>query len=99
MAKTVIFDVEVILQIQETAEYLEEIFGKAVAGKFTKGVYEKARSLSRFPDKGMRSKIFPEVRHLKVSKYNRLYYKIEGNDVLVLYLFDMRQDPKKDPFQ
>ncbi len=99
MAKTVIFDLEVVLQIQETAEYIEEAFGKNVADKFVNGIFEKARSLSHFPEKGMRSKRFPEVRSIKVSKYNRLYYKVEANEVLVLYLFDQRQDPQKDPYQ
>ena len=99
MAKTVIFDFEVVAQIYETALYLEETFGRTAAVKFTKNIYQLAQSLSRFPERGMRSSKFPDVRHINVSKYNKLYYRIEGSEVVILFLFDMRQNPAKDPYQ
>ena len=99
MAKTVIFDVEVIGKIEEIATYIEENFGKTAAVKFTQTIFKKAQSLSRFPEKGRHSQKFPEIRHINVSKINRLYYRIEDDDILIIFLFDMRQAPEKDPFQ
>jgi len=39
------------------------------------------------------------VRYVKVGRYQRMYYRLHGNTMYIVRLFDMRQDPAKDPFQ
>ena len=99
MAKSVKFDIEVIKRIGEIARYLEDEFGENVASKFTQAVFSDALLLGHFPKRGMRSQKFPEIRHIKVTKHNRLYYRIDGDDILVIYLFDLRQNPATDPYR
>ncbi len=34
----------------------------------------------------------------KVDKHRNLYYRIEGNKLIVVYLFDTRQHPNNNPY-
>ena len=41
----------------------------------------------------------PNIRYVKVGRYQRMYYRLHSNTMYIVRLFDMRQDPKKDPFR
>ncbi len=98
MAKKLIWDQEVLAQIDQVAEYLEQNWGKASAKRFVKYVREVALLLTKLPRIGRQSAKFEDVHFVNVGQYHWLYYRIREKKIQVIYLFDSRQDPEKDPF-
>ncbi len=83
----------------EVTTYIDKQFGNYVADKFLREAYDKADSLLLYPEKGKHSKRYKTVRWIKVGKYHRMYYRVQGSVVHIVSLRDVRQDPKNDPYR
>jgi len=46
----------------------------------------------------MRGKV-SEVQWILITKHNKLYYRIEGDIIYMITLFDTRQNPKKNRYE
>lgn len=101
MAQQLIWDKEVVEQIVTVGEYLFEKFGKSTAEKFVQNLYAQAQRLTHHPELGWPSKIDGQTRFLLVGKpkRHRLYYRVDGVYVKIIFLFDTKQEPETDPFQ
>lgn len=88
---------EPVLQDLETiVSYIEIEWSQAIAEKFVEELLERIETLSGQPFMGMVSRKSPNIRSIKVSRYNRLYYKVENDKLVLLNIFDLRQHPDKN---
>jgi plasmid stabilization system protein ParE len=98
MAKKLIWDKEVLDQIDQVAEYIAQIWGKQSAKRFVENVRKTAFSLTKLPNVGRPSAKFEDVHFINIGQYHWLYYCIQATKIQIIYLFDTRQDPDKNPF-
>ncbi len=75
--------------------YLESEWGESVVKAFMKKFYDFLEILSEFPEIG--SMQYPEkkIRGFSLTKQVSIFYKIDGNQIILLDLFDNRSDPKR----
>lgn len=88
---------EPVLQDLETIVfYIQSEWSQALADKFVDELLEKIEGLLGQPFMGMVSRRHADIRSIKISKHNRLYYKIESDKLVLLNIFDLRQHPDKN---
>ena len=75
--------------------FFESEWGESVVRAFMKKLYDFLEILSEFPEIG--SMQYPEknIRGFSLTKQISIFYKIDGNQIILLDLFDNRSDPKK----
>ncbi|MFK7979579.1 MAG: type II toxin-antitoxin system RelE/ParE family toxin [Saprospiraceae bacterium] len=98
MAKRVIWGKKAKAIFDERLLFLEYNYGEKVAANFTKDVKKALVSIGNYPDAGREVLQRKGVRFRKIRKHLNIYYKIK-NDVIIVFLFDTRQDPKKNPYR
>jgi plasmid stabilization system protein ParE len=79
--------------------YLEKEWGQQVASDFTKKIFKRMAHLSNHPFTGKSSQVLIGIKSCYVTKHNRFYYKIIGNNVLIINMYDTRLNPKKNPYK
>jgi plasmid stabilization system protein ParE len=83
-------------KLERLLQYLEEEYGVAVAIGFLQTVERKVLALKHHPYIGASSGI-KNARSLHVTMHNRLFYKVVGNKVILLNLYDTRTRTYKKP--
>lgn len=78
--------------------YLEHEFGKTVANEFLRKVDKRINTLSDYPFIGKSVNQPETLRSILITKYNRMYYRITGNVIEIINLYDTRINPKKNPY-
>ncbi len=78
--------------------YLETQWGKSVADNFLKKIENRLDTLSEQPFIGVPSDVSQSVRSILITKHNRLYYRIKGNRIEVVNMYDTRMNPKSNPY-
>lgn len=96
MAKQVVWTKNGLNKYGEIISYLQEAFSQNTAAKLDKTVKEKLAQLAQYPEIGQGSKRHKSVRFIRIDKHRRLYYRVSGNRLFVVYFFDTRQDPSKN---
>jgi plasmid stabilization system protein ParE len=89
-AESVFKDLEVIV------DYIDRKWSRAIGDKFVAELKERVKVLSKQPFMGMASMKDQSIRSIKVSKHNRLYYRIKDEKLILLNIFDLRQHPDKN---
>lgn len=79
--------------------YLEKKWGRRVAEEFKKRLDRRILQISETPQIGTNSIKLPNVKRIVLTKHNKLFYKIKGNTIYIITLFDTRQDPKKNKYE
>lgn len=79
-------------------DYLETEHSQTSAENLVRAVYAKLQVLRKQPFIGRPSAKKKNVRYVLVKK-RKIYYRVAGNTIHIVHIFDARQDPKKDPFQ
>ncbi len=79
--------------------FLAENHSEKTAMKFILKVDELIEKLNKYPEIGRRTKKKKTVRQYKIDKYRKLYYRKYGKKLIIVYIFDDRQDPKNNPFK
>lgn len=79
-------------------DYLVSSWPLSVAIDFEKMVNGKLTNLSKQPFTGIRSDRNPAIRSILITKHNRLFYRVKGNNLELLSIIDTRMDPSKNPF-
>lgn len=85
-------------QLRELLLYIRENYSLTAAENFLKKLKLKSERLRKFPESGQRTR-FKTVRRLRIDKYRSLFYRIHGRKILVLYLWDGRQQPERNPYR
>jgi plasmid stabilization system protein ParE len=81
------------------AGWLESEWSEKVATDFIKLLYKRIDALSKTPFAGSLTMKVKNVRKLKITKYNKIYYRVQGNIITILSLFETRQNPEKNKYE
>jgi plasmid stabilization system protein ParE len=84
-----------IQQARQISNYLTDEYSAEVADKFLDKIALKIDRISDYPETGHPTR-FKAVRRVRIDKYHSLYYRIQKKKIIILYLWDGRQDPKKN---
>jgi toxin ParE1/3/4 len=94
MAK-VIWTESALLELDLIAQYIS-LDKPSAAKKLVKAVLHTVKQLELFPESGRKP---PEINHLNyleiIVKPCRIFYRIDGNKVYIVYIMRSRQDLKK----
>ncbi len=99
MAYTVIVKKRFTRKITVLLQYLEQEWGRKTAVAFENKLHKRILQLSGQPYMGKPSEIFTGVRSVLVTKHNRMYYRIQGDCIEIINLYDTRRNPKKNPYK
>ncbi len=78
-------------------EYLSNEWGERVAGAFNQRTNDFLDLLERFPEIGSVEMIEKQIRGFQLTKHTRLFYRIKGENIILLAFFNVRQHPNKRP--
>ena len=98
MAKAVIWKPKASLQYRSLLLYLRDEFSHETAEKFAKKVSIKSDLIASYPDSGHPTR-FKTVRRVKIGKHNSFYYRAAGSKLIILFIWDGRMEPEKNPYQ
>jgi plasmid stabilization system protein ParE len=98
MAKTITWKPKASQQYRELVGYLKDEFSEATAQKFIEKVTAKMTLLEHYPESGQTTR-FKTVHRVKIGKYNSFYYRIAGSKIIILFIWDGRIDPDKNPYR
>ena len=76
-------------------KYIAKEFGGKTAETFTKKADETFKLLEDFPQMGPAEN--NDIRGFQLSRQTRILYRIREKKIIILSLFDVRQNPKKRP--
>lgn len=96
MVYKIIFKKRFRNKLQNLLGYIENEFGLLVAQKFAKQLDKKLMTLQQQTFIGQPSVYIQNIRSLHTGKHNRLYYRIEGNEIIIINMYDTRINPKKN---
>jgi plasmid stabilization system protein ParE len=80
---------------ENISSYLQEHHSLKTATKFADAVYAKIDVLILYPDIGRPSSKNSAVRIVLIDKQIIMFYKFDGNELLIVDFFNTRQDPQK----
>ena len=93
----IIWSDDAIESVDNTADYIEEYFGVNRRMEFYDEVQVQADSLLAFPKKGPIDDDLKggkyEYRSLGIGELSRLIYRIDGEVIRILYLWNTRRNP------
>jgi len=98
MAKTIVWNKTASRTFNSTADYLIENISPGAGANFIQRVFDRLDILSKNPEMGRRSKKKKSVRSYHVDKHRRIYYRIHGKKLIVVSIFDTRQEPSKNRY-
>ena len=93
MAKKVIWTDNAKADLFQILLYLQNTWSLKIADNFSKIVERKVELLSQFPELGARSQTSPKRRKITLTSRSILLYAIEGEDLVLLAIFDTRRNP------
>jgi plasmid stabilization system protein ParE len=85
-------------KVIKVLEYLEREWSHKVAAEFLRKIDNKFDILSKQPMIGRPSQKYKNVRGIIITRHNKMYYRIQGNKIIIINLFDTRTDPGKIPY-
>ena len=80
-------------KIRRLLEYLENEWSREARNNFRKQLMSSIDILRQSPFAFPKSEFHPEVRKPVVSKQSTVFYKVSGDIVFIITIFDNRQDP------
>ncbi len=98
MERTVIYSSDALAQIHEIWQYVDENLSAKAADQILARIEEKADWIGKYAETGHLSEVSPKIRYILIDKHRRLYYEIDEDEVIILALFDTRQDTQKRLF-
>jgi plasmid stabilization system protein ParE len=98
MIKHIIWSPLSTFDFENILEYLDKKWGKKISNKFIRLTDDLMNQIALNP------KQFPlinpklEVRKCVITKHNTLFYRDTGERIVILRIYDTRQDPAKLKF-
>jgi plasmid stabilization system protein ParE len=78
-------------------EYLTTEWSDNVAQAFEQKTISLLDLLEEFPEIGIIEVEAKQIRSFLYTKQTRVFYRLKGNQIIILSFFDVRQNPKKRP--
>ncbi len=95
MAKKIVFSVRAEKQRLSILEYyFNETGSKEIPSKIYHQFNRVINIIQRFPDSG---KMLSKSRRGFIKSHYKIVYRIEPESIIILYIWDMRQNPKNLP--
>ncbi len=91
MAKEIIWLASARNRYRAIVEYLQSDWSDKAAEEFVEKVNDKLELLRVFPQIGSESNKKKGLRKLVLSPHNTLIYRIKGNVIILLTIYDNRQ--------
>ena len=88
-AETIYFD---------TLEYLAREFSLQAAENLIEAFDQAISRIAEHPTAYRPTIVDPQIRFILVGKHRRLYYRLRGKVIRIVFIFDTRQDPDKNPY-
>lgn len=79
-------------------DYLSAEWGDQVTKNFIKKAYDFFDLLMNYPEIGSMENKEKGIRGFTITKQVNIFYRIKNDTIIILDLFDNRQDPKKKKF-
>lgn len=98
MAYEVILKKRFTNKLVKVLAYLEKEWSVKEAQNFLTKTDRRLKQLAGQPFTGAPSLKIKDVRAVLITRHNRLYYKVKGNKVIVLNMYDTRMNPKKKKY-
>jgi len=98
MSLKVIFTDDATDILLSIANFIENKWGLKQAEKFLKKTYKTLDLISDHPYMFKASSIKEDIRIGLISKQTSFFYKIEENEILILFFLDNRQEPMFNNF-
>ncbi len=83
-------------KLEKIFSYIENEFGLLIAQKFAEEIDKKLTRLQQTPLIGKSSVFIINTRSIIAGKHNRIHYRIEPGKIIILNMYDMRINPKKN---
>lgn len=99
MAKSVKWNKKALDTFYKTALFLENEFSKTAADNYVRSIMDKIEVLRKYPTLGRKVKNRKTIRFVLIGKHRRLYYRVQGKQLIIASLFDTRQNPLEDSHQ
>lgn len=99
MALKIFWNKRAINNFDNILFYLEQKFSLNTAKSFAKKVYKIIDHLSEFPEIGTIENAENQIRGFVIVKQVTIFYKVFGEQITILSLFDNRQNPKGKIFK
>lgn len=97
MAYQIIYKKRFVQKLFKLLNYLRDEWNEATAEKFLTRLQFRLNTLSEQPFIGTLSAV-KEVRSILITRHNRIYYRIKGEVIEILNLYDTRINPRKNPY-
>ncbi len=99
MAHEIIWTRQATSDFEAIVDYLREMWSEEIAETFIESIGKKARLLEEMPELGTVSRKYANVRRIRVSRQNVLYYQVESALLFLLDIFDTRSNPAENPYE
>ena len=86
-------------KVKKVVTYFKKERSHNVASDFLLKIDRRFELLAWEPYIGALSPKVNDIRGLLIIRHNRLYYKINGNKVIILNMYDTRMNPKRNPYK
>lgn len=99
MEKKIVYTKNFERSVNSTKDWLEKQWSFEVAEKFILELYELIDLISAQQKIGSVSHKKKQVRRILLSRYKRIYYRVNKKTITLLDLFDTRQNPEKNKYE
>lgn len=83
---------------EQVVNYLLKEWSIKAAADFINKIEDRVYNLSLLPNVGIASIKDPSIRSVLITKHNRLYYQTKSGKLIILDIFDTRQNPQKNKY-
>ena len=98
MALNIVWTKRADYKFDQIILYIEQEWGDRVTSAFVKKVYDFLDILIEFPGIGTLEHKEKNIRGFTVTKQINIYYKIKGDNIIILNFYDNRRNPKRKRF-
>lgn len=78
-------------------KYLSDKWGASIAEAFEQKTIDFLYLLEQFPEIGTNELPEKQIRGFQLTQQTKVFYRLKGKQIIILALFDVRQDPEKRP--
>jgi len=99
MAKEIKWTKTAAKNFDKVIDYLENNWSEKIVSNFVTRTFDLLDLLAELPEIGELQDKKRQIRGMLITKHNKLFYRIDNDTLIVLRIFDTRQNPKKLRFK
>ncbi len=84
---------------EKVISYLHEEWGQNIVDEFNHKLEKKLLNLAQQPYLGIKPDFVKDVRSILITKHNRIYYRIKGQTIEIVNMYDTRINPKRNRYK